>query len=113
MIQRHRASELQYRSLRSAINGCASTGDDGEVRGDIDDITLPRTDHVPQGSARAPHQRGHIRVHHSHPRRIVGVQKGASMGDAGIVHQDIEAAEGRERVRDQPIGKTGIGDITG
>ena len=45
---------------------------------------------------------------------FVGVLRGGvTPDDAGVVHQDVDAAERRQRVGNQPIGSGAIGEVGG
>ena len=41
------------------------------------------------------------------------LRRGAAADDAGVVHQDVDVAERRDRVGDQRVGRGAIGEVRG
>jgi hypothetical protein len=99
------------RPLRGAVDRFALAGDHRKVGRNIDDAAVTLGHHVPEGRPRTTHERRHVHLHDARPILVAGVENTAAMGDTGIVDEDVEAAEDRQCLGNQAIGKGWVGDV--
>jgi hypothetical protein len=111
-LQRHRARQVHHRPLGRAIGGHARRADQPGLRGDIDDRAARRLQRRQCGAAAEVDSFG-VHVHHRIPQRLVAVGDGGDGEDAGIVHQDIEAAERAESGLDDRLAAGHGRDVAG
>ena len=74
-------------------------------------LPLPTRHHMPEGCARTTHERRHVHLHDARPVVVAGFENAAAMRNAGIVDEDIQAAERRQRRGDQAIRKSRLDDV--
>ena len=102
-----RLGELRDAALGRGVAGHGDAALEREQRRDVDDLAAAAAvEHVAAGGAAQPEDARQVHVDHRRPSPSSSCSAaGCAADDAGVVDEDVEAAERRERVGDEPIAR--------
>jgi hypothetical protein len=107
------ARQIVHKGLRRAVNArAAAAAVEAGDGSDVDDCAAPAPFHLRYGGLTCLHDRTRIEVEHGIHPLIIGVEKWPPTDErAGIVDQDVEAAEKVRAIFHDPLGLTCGGKV--
>mmetsp|Transcript_3477 Transcript_3477/g.6182 ORF Transcript_3477/g.6182 Transcript_3477/m.6182 type:complete len:350 (-) Transcript_3477:403-1452(-) len=81
--------------------------------GNIDDPAPTGLHHATQRAATEPHGRGQVDLQHARPLLVGHAHEKVVAGDAGVVHQHVEAAHCRDRLLGQGVDRLRVAQVAG
>ena len=111
MVGGHGQRQRAHGTLAGRVQGAVGVARDCHDRAGVDDRCVRRRDEV--GQRGAGHPGGADDVDVEHPGPLVVVVRGdvPDGADAGVVDQDVDAAERRHHRRDRAVDRRTIGDV--
>ena len=103
MIERHAAGDLNHGPLAGAVGYVIGFAVQAPLGGDVDDRPLAGRLHVPDRRAAQIEQGVDVDRHGVQPLLVAGVERIGRMENAGIVDQNVQAAQTLDGVADEAL----------
>ena len=103
--------ELGDASFGGRVGGNADASLEAEERGDVDDLAVASGDHVAGGQLRELEGAGEVDLEDALPVFESYLFGGGAMDGAGVVDEDVDAAEGGDDLTEEVLGAAGAGEV--